>query len=104
MSKMLLGIMIVLVSAGCDQAPRPAERTPETTPWFFPEQQIELLTKSDFMVRALAAHNLGRMGARAEVAIPDLEKLLKDEHPKVREMAAEALERIRAEVGDDGPS
>ncbi|NOY43484.1 MAG: HEAT repeat domain-containing protein [Planctomycetes bacterium] len=99
MSKLLFGLLMILVFAGCDKGPVPAERSPETTPWFYPEPQIELLTAPDFKTRAVAARNLGKMGAKAEAAIPELEKLLEDKNEKVREIAKEALEKIRAETG-----
>jgi hypothetical protein len=44
----------------------------------------------------MAARNLGNMGAAAKVAIPELERLSDDKNPKVREMVAEALHKIRA--------
>jgi len=99
MAKLLLGLLLILVSVGCDKAATVAEPTPETAPWLFPEKQIELLDDRDFIVRALAARNLGNIGARSESAIPELEKLLEDENPKVRKIAAEALEKIRAATG-----
>ena len=102
MSKLLLGFMIALVSAGCDRSPQVAEPTLEKTPWLFPEPLIKQLAATDFKARAVAARSLGRMGGEAEAAIPELEKLLEDKHPKVRELAAEALEKIRAAVGEGG--
>ena len=103
MLKLFLGIIIVLVSAGCDRSPKVAEPTLETTPWLFPEPLIEQLSATDFKARAVAARGLGRMEAKAEVAIPALEKLVaEDEHPKVREVAQEALEKIRAAIGEGG--
>lgn len=100
MSKLLLGIIIGIAAAGCGRSPDVAEPTIETTPWLFPEPLIEQLAAKDFRARAVAARSLGRMGAKAESAIPALEKLLEDEHPKVRELAQEALDKIRASIGE----
>jgi hypothetical protein len=102
-SKVILGFMVILVSAGCGRSPQTSEPTPEIAPWLYPQKQIELLKAADFKARAMAARNLGNMGAAAEVAIPELEKLLEDENPKVRVIAKEALEKIRAVV-DRGSS
>jgi len=103
MPKLLLGILFVLATtAGCDTGPKVADPTLEKTPWLFPGPNIEQLTAADFKARAVAARSLGRMGAKAEAAIPELEKLLKDKHPEVREVAAEALKKIRAATGESG--
>jgi len=100
MLKLSLGILLVLIAAtGCDTGPKAAKPTLEKTPWLFPGPQIEQLTAKDFRARAVAARSLGRMGAEAEAAIPELEKLLEDSNPKVREIATEALEKIRAATG-----
>ena len=100
MLRLILGCLLIFLSVGCDKTPSVAEPTPETTPWLFPETQIKQLKASDFKARAVAARSLGKMGARAEAAIPELERLAnEDKNPKVREIAAEALEKIRAEVG-----
>jgi len=100
MSKLLLGFLVVLVTTGCGEKLQTVEPTPEQAPWLVPEKQIQLLKASDSTARALAARNLGNMGARAESAIPELKKLLEDENPKVRTLVEEALEKITAEVGD----
>ena len=42
-----------------------------------------------------AAKFLGRMGAKAEAAVPALSEMLEDPYPIVRRVAAEALRRIR---------
>jgi len=98
MLKLFLGMILVLVAAGCERKPIIAEPSLETTPWLFPGPTIEQLTAKDFKARAVAARSLGRMGAKAEIAIPELEKLLEDENPMVREIATEALEKIRADL------
>jgi len=100
--KLLASILMILVFVGCGKTIEVAEPTPESTPWLFPEQNIEQLASSNFRARAVAARNLGRMGAKAKDAIPHLEKLVEeDKNEKVREMAAAALEKIRDEVGDE---
>jgi len=99
MSKLLLGIMIALAFVGCDKSPEVAEPTVETTPWLFPEPLIKQLTSADFRARGVAAIGLGNMGAKAEAAIPELEKLLEDENPNIRKVVKEALEKIRADLG-----
>ena len=90
--------LLALMAVGCsDPEPEPVP-TPETTPWLFPEQQIELLESSDDRVKILAARNLGKLGAKAADAIPKLEKLGDDDNAKVREAAEQALEKIRTEM------
>jgi hypothetical protein len=94
---LLLAFAIV---GGCDNAPPPVV-DPAKTPWLDPESQIEGLKNSDFRIRGLSAFNLGNMGPRAAGAIPELERLAKDDpKEKVRENAAEALEKIRAAAGE----
>ena len=101
MSKMIFAIVVGLVCIGCSDGPDLVEPTLETTPWLFPEPNIEQLSSEDFQARAVAAKSLGRMGAKAEEAIPHLEKLIEeDENPKVREVAKTALDQIRAAVGN----
>ncbi len=98
MSKVFLGLLMLLITVGCGGSTKPTvEPSPEKTPWLFPEPQIELLKSDDYRVRGLAAKNLGRMGAKAEIAIPALEKLLenKNEEPKVRAVIEKALKQIR---------
>ncbi len=99
LSKIFLGLLLLFSAVGCGEPAVPTvEPTAETTPWLFPEPQIKLLTEKDFRVRGLAAKNLGRMGAKAEVAIPALEKLLENEkEPNIRAVVEEALQQIRGE-------
>lgn len=94
------GAMLLLVVGtigGCEKSPPPVT-DPAKAPWLLdPKLQIEGLKNGDFRIRGLSAFNLGNMGAKAADAIPDLEKLSKDDpNPKVRENAREALEKIRA--------
>ena len=43
LSKIILGFLVILASAGCGRSPQTADPTPETTPWLFPQKQIEML-------------------------------------------------------------
>jgi HEAT repeat protein len=56
------------------------------------------LKNSDANVRSNAAFALGRIGAEAKTALPQLVPLLKDSDADVRSNAAEALGRIGAEA------
>jgi HEAT repeats len=102
--KRAISAMILLaacVIVGCENAP-PQAIDPNKTPWLDPKTQIESLKDPNFKVRGLAAFNLGNMEDRAVGAIPELERLAQnDPHPKVRENAAAALEKIRAAAGDN---
>jgi hypothetical protein len=85
---------------GCKQAPPPTA-DPAKTPWLDPKSQVEGLKNSDFRIRGLSAFHLGNMGARATDAIPELDRLAKDDpNVKVRENAAEAVAKIRAASGE----
>jgi HEAT repeat protein len=55
----------------------------------------KLLESDDATVRTEAARELGRLGSKAEAAVPDLEAALEDPDRQVRRAAAWALERIR---------
>ncbi len=91
---------MLLLTIGCGKSSVPTvEPTPEKTPWLFPEPQIKLLSSGDYRVRGLAVKNLAKMGAKAEMAIPALEKLLEDKEPNVRVIAEDALKKIREELG-----
>jgi HEAT repeat protein len=57
---------------------------------------IEKLTDRDPRTRRNAAGALRLHGARAVAAIPALAKLLSDEDPRVRMVAEQALDRLRA--------
>ena len=94
-----VGVLGLLLASGCnDNSGAKVEPSPETTPWLYPEPQIELLESDDVRVRGLAIKNLTKMGAKAEPAIPALEKLLNDEDPNIRDLAQEALATIRADA------
>jgi len=99
MLKILLTMMLAVVSVGCgDKTVQTVEPSPEKTPWLYPDKQIEMLSISDFKIKARAAINLGNMGAKAESAIPELEKLLEDENEKIQKIAQEAIDKIRADL------
>lgn len=85
---------------GCEKAPAPVA-DPAKAPWLFePQSQIDGLKNSDFRLRGISAFNLGNMGEKAAVALPELEKLAQnDPNPKVREKAREAADKIRAATG-----
>jgi hypothetical protein len=91
----LLGGLAFLFT-GCGQQAPPSEIPLEKTPWLNPTKQIELLKSSDYQLKVLAARNLGRIGAGAAAAIPELEKLREDKNPKVSKAASEAIEKIQA--------
>lgn len=57
---------------------------------------IEALKSPEVPIRANAAVVLGALGPSAQPAIPALARALKDPHPRVRELAGEALNRIMA--------
>lgn len=82
-----------LVWAGCSEPPA---KPPQDAPWLDASQQIELLKQKDDRLKALAARNLGNLGAEATGAIPLLEELTRDPNPKVSESASQALEKIRS--------
>lgn len=95
-------LLIVGTITGCENAPPPVTDLAKT-PWLDPKVQMEGLKNQDFRIRGLSAFNLGNMGATAADAIPELEKLAKDDtNPKVRHNAAEALEKIQAATGKTG--
>ena len=90
--------LIVGVIVGCGKAPAP-DIDPAKAPWLDPKAQIEGLTNQDFRIRGISAFNLGNMGAKAVDALPILDKLAKDDpHPKVREKAQEAIDKIRPKL------
>ena len=93
-----LSILAVVV-AGCSQAPPSVSS--DKVPWLDVDKQIELLDESDYRLRALAARNLGKLGADAEKAIPRLEALVNDPESKVRDAANESLDQIRAAIGEE---
>ena len=76
------------------------ETDPSKTPWLDPQAKIKALKKSDQRVRGLAAAQLGEMGAKAADALPELERLAKDDpEPNVRERAKVSIDKIRAATG-----
>lgn len=101
MIEVMLGLVVAVV-AGCGESAAPPADLSKT-PWLDPQAQIEGLKSSDYRVRGLSAFHLGNLGAAAIGAVPELERLAKDDaNEKVRENAAEALEKIRAATGSSG--
>lgn len=92
-----LFLLLAAPIASCEKAPPPVT-DPAKAPWLFDAKaQIEGLKDRDFRIRGLSAFNLGNMGAKAADAIPILEKLARDDvHPKVRENAQQAVDKIRS--------
>jgi hypothetical protein len=89
----------LLLVAGCGEA-TPKSIDLSKTPWLDPKVQMQGLKNEDFRIRGLSAFNLGNMGAKGADAIAELDKLAAaDPNPKVRQNAAEALEKIRAATG-----
>ena len=60
---------------------------------------LRQLNHTDPARRLSAAACLGRMGARAEIAVPGLIKCLQDDHAHIRKMAALSLGDIGGPVG-----
>lgn len=89
-------MLLAFVAVGaCKKTLPPPD--PSKAPWLDPKAQLESLTNSDFRIRGVAAYNLGNMGAKAADAIPELERIARDDpNPKVRENAQQAVEKIRA--------
>jgi hypothetical protein len=95
-----LVLIVIGVIAGCNNSP-PPPTDPAKAPWLLdPQSQMEGLNNNDVRIRGISAFNLGNMGAKAVDALPQLEKLAKDDaNPKVRENARLAVEKIRAAAG-----
>lgn len=86
--------------AGCGKRPPPVT-DPAKAPWLLdPQSQINGLKNGDFRIRGISAFNLGNMGAKAADALPELERLARDDqNQKVRVQAREAVDKIRAATG-----
>jgi HEAT repeat protein len=70
------------------------------TPWLDPQAKIKALRQSDQRVRGLAATQLGELGAQAVDALPELERLAKEDPDlNVRARAKESVAKIRAATG-----
>jgi HEAT repeat protein len=57
---------------------------------------VEALRSTEVPIRANAAVVLGAFGPAAKSAVPALATALKDPHARVRELAAEAMDRVLA--------
>lgn len=100
------GKLLLLASlclAGCAKSePLPANLS--KTPWLDPQAQISSLKQGDARIRSGAARNLGEMGAKAADALPELDRLAReDPEEKVRKRAQEAVEKIRAATNNGKP-
>jgi hypothetical protein len=90
-------LLIVGLIVGCQKASPPPAADLTKTPWLDAQVQKEGLKDSDMRIRGVSAINLGNIGAAAADALPELEKLAKsDPETKVREKAAQAVDKIRA--------
>jgi hypothetical protein len=89
-------LLLLAIAIGCEKTPPPVTDLSKT-PWLDPKVQQEGLKSKDMRIRGISAFNLGNMGAKATDAVPELEKLAKDDpEPKVRENASKAVEKIKA--------
>jgi hypothetical protein len=90
-------LFAISILVGCGKSPPPVT-DPAKAPWLLdPNSQIKLLKESQHRVRGIAAYNLGNMGAKAIDALPELERLAKnDPEPIVRARAKEAIDKIRS--------
>jgi hypothetical protein len=97
------GVLAAVCCLGCGHS-APLETDPSKTPWLDPQAKINALKQSDQRLRGLAAAQLGEMGAKAAYALPELERVAKeDPEPKVRERANKAIDKIRAATGASPP-
>jgi HEAT repeat protein len=89
-----------LLAAGCIAGCAKSEPVPadlSKTPWLDPRAQINSLKQSDPRIRSGAARNLGEMGPKAVDALPELDRLAREDPAEnVRKRAREAVEKIRA--------
>lgn len=96
---MFAWVLAGVCSLGCGRS-APTETDPSKTPWLDPQAKMKALKQSDRRVRGLAASQLGEMGAKAVDALPELERLAKDDpDPDVRERAKKSVDKIRAATG-----
>jgi hypothetical protein len=100
-----MGAMVLLLThlavCGCKKPAPPPDLS--KAPWLDPKVQLESLKSDDFRIRGVAAYNLGNIGANAADALPELERLAKDDaNEKVRQRAQEAVDKIRAATGKPG--
>jgi len=93
---LLLGIGVLLASAGYGQEPQdatPSLRMAKAVPGL-----IEALRDENPSVRDAAAMALREMGPEAKAAIPALAQLLRDEDGYLRVTAAHTLDRMGSEA------
>jgi hypothetical protein len=91
---------LLVAAVGCSEAEPPPPADLSKAPWLDPVEQAKGLNDADMRIRGLSAVNLGNIGGAAEGALPELEKLAKnDPEPNVRESALKAIEKIKAAKG-----
>lgn len=91
--------LAAVCSLGCGKS-APTETDPSKTPWLDPQAKLNALKQSDRRLRGLAAYQLGEMGAKAVDALPELERLAKEDPDQtVRERAKASVDKIRAATG-----
>ena len=97
-------LSLASVVPGCEKSPPPVT-DPAKAPWLLdPQSQIDGLKNDDYRIRGLSAFNLGNMGALAADAVPELEKVARDDpNAKVRANAREAIDKIRAATDKTSP-
>jgi HEAT repeat protein len=61
---------------------------------------VESLDSPTWGLRRIAAAALGDLGAAGRAVIPHLQRMLEDEHPSVRRLAAKSLEKITPPPAD----
>jgi len=89
-------LLLTMCLVGCGKS-KPAAVDISQTPWLDPQVQISSLKEKDRRIRSMAARNLGNIGAKAALALPELERLAReDPDTKVRERAKDAIDKIRA--------
>ena len=91
----VLGLTVV-VSFGCNKTPPPVT-DPAMAPWLDPKAQLKGLKDGEYRIRGLSAFHLGNMGAKSAAALPELERIARDDpNEKVRQLAKDAVAKIRA--------
>lgn len=91
----LLVLMACLLSVGGCSRPAPV-MTEEVARAQDPKHSVEMLKSKNAGDRRLAARRLGRMGANAQFAIPELQRVAqKDKDPSVRTLAEQALRQLQ---------
>ena len=82
------------VVASTKKVEPPAAKVAPTIPDRPVEEWLKSLTDADPDNRQLAFEALGKMGAKAKAAVPNLNDLVKDKQPYMRRLASETLGKI----------